>query len=82
MLDCVRPLKAFEKKFSTSAAFEKKFDICPSIPFWLPGGWIRWMQLEEASFVSEDRRCIVEHKDTGTVGDATPALYRLSPEFL
>ena len=40
------------------------------------------MQLEEASFVPEDRRCIVEQKDTGTLGHAMPALLRLSPEFL
>lgn len=30
----------------------------------------------------EDRRCIVEQKDTGTIGAATPTLCHLSPEFL
>lgn len=62
--------------------FAKKFDICLSVPFWLPRRWVSWMQLEEASFVPEDRRCIVEQKDTGTIGYATPALHHLSPEFL
>lgn len=62
-------------------AFAKKFDICLSVPFWLPRRQIRWTQLEETSFVPKDRGCIVEPKDTGTIGDATPALHCLSPEF-